>query len=106
MSIPDLSLPRYDTFERLRSLPLLTFPLPVVSSSPMESPLTGRNVFRFESNCRRKFKHEGISVCVIACGYLVGPTKYDLERLGSFLNREMEEAWSEMACGYREITSC
>lgn len=33
--------------------------------------------------------------------------KYDLERLGSFVeNREMEEAWSTstvMACGYREI---
>lgn len=42
------------------------------------------------------------------CGYLVSldETKYDLERLGSFLeNREMEEPWStlEMACGYREI---
>lgn len=52
-------------------------------------------------------KREGIFG---ACNrvYLVSldETKYDLERLGSFLeNREMEEPWSmsEMACGYREI---
>lgn len=77
----------------------------------MESPLTGRNAFRFQSNSRRKcsiWSAKGYSVRATVCGYLVSldETKYDLERLGSFLeNREMEEPWStsEMACGYREI---
>lgn len=40
----------------------------------------------------------------IVCVVSLDETKYDLERLGSFLeNREMEEPTSEMACGYREI---